>query len=51
MTKSLELLDSVSAIVYLVDSSGDGTVYDRVLRNSSLFAGKVRIEYQVESQA
>jgi hypothetical protein len=48
VTRRLELLDSVSPIVYLIDSSADGTVYDGVLRNSSLFAGKIRKEYQVD---
>jgi hypothetical protein len=48
---SLELLDSVSPIVYLVDSSADGTVYDGVLNNLALFEGKISVEYQVESQA
>lgn len=51
MTRSLESLDSVSPIVYLVDNSADGTVYDGVLNNLSLFVGKVSVKYQVESQA
>jgi hypothetical protein len=48
---SLELLGSVSHIVYLVDSSADDTVYDGVLNNPSLFEGKVSVEGQVESQS
>jgi len=51
VTKSLELWGSVSPIVYIVDSSAYGTVYDGMLSIPSLFAGKVSIEYQVESQA
>ena len=48
---SLQLLGSFSTIVYLVDSSVDGTVYDGVLSDPSLFVGKVNVEYHVESQA
>jgi hypothetical protein len=51
VTKSLKSWDSVSPIIYLVESSADGKVYYGVLNNPSLFAGKVNVEYQVEPQA
>jgi len=50
VTRSLELLDIVSPIICLVDSSVDGTVYDGVLSNTTLFADKVSVEYRVEIQ-